>query len=135
MTKITAAITGIAAHLPEYILTNEELSTMVDTTDEWIMTRIGIKERHILKGEGLGTSDMGAEAVKKLLEKKVKIEAVEHNAYQAHTMHQLSKESLRLERIARSNHFEQNNAGFIKHDNSYLLSNGQKRLPNNSQSQ
>ncbi|HBF87672.1 MAG TPA: 3-oxoacyl-ACP synthase [Bacteroidales bacterium] len=68
MTKINAAITGVADHLPEYILTNEELSKMVDTSDEWIMTRIGIKERHILKGEK-GPSDMGAEAVKKLLEK------------------------------------------------------------------
>lgn len=69
MTKINAAITGVAAHLPEYILTNDELSTMVDTSDEWIMTRIGIKERRILKGEGKGSSDIGAEAVKKLLEK------------------------------------------------------------------
>jgi 3-oxoacyl-[acyl-carrier-protein] synthase-3 len=56
MTKINAAITGLAAYLPEYILTNEELSRMVDTTDEWIMTRIGIRERRILKGEGKGTS-------------------------------------------------------------------------------
>ena len=69
MTKIHAAITGIAGYLPDYILTNQELSKMVDTSDEWIMTRIGIKERHILKGEGLGTSDMAAQAVKKLLEK------------------------------------------------------------------
>lgn len=69
MTKINAAITGIAGYVPEYILTNEELSRMVDTTDEWIMTRIGIRERHILKGEGLGTSDMGAEAVNRLLAK------------------------------------------------------------------
>jgi 3-oxoacyl-[acyl-carrier-protein] synthase-3 len=53
MEKINAAITGIAAYVPEYILTNEELSQMVDTSDEWIMTRIGIKEIHILKGEGL----------------------------------------------------------------------------------
>ncbi len=53
----------------EYILTNDELSKMVDTSDEWIMTRIGIKERHILKGENKGTSDMGAEAVKQLLAK------------------------------------------------------------------
>ena len=60
MTKINAVITGVGAYLPDYILTNEELSTMVDTTDEWIMTRIGIKERRILKGEGKGTSDLGA---------------------------------------------------------------------------
>jgi 3-oxoacyl-[acyl-carrier-protein] synthase-3 len=69
MTKINAAITGIAGYLPEYILTNEELSRMVDTTDEWIMTRIGIRERRILKEEGKGTSDLGAEAVRQLLEK------------------------------------------------------------------
>lgn len=69
MTKIRAAITGIAGYAPEYILTNDELSQMVDTTDEWIMTRIGIKERHIQKEEGLGTSDMATEAVKRLLAK------------------------------------------------------------------
>ena len=69
MSKIRAAITGIEAFLPDYILTNEELSTMVDTTDEWIMQRVGIKERRILKGEGLASSDMGAEATKKLLAK------------------------------------------------------------------
>jgi 3-oxoacyl-[acyl-carrier-protein] synthase-3 len=69
MNKIRAAITGIHAYVPDYILTNEELSGMVDTSDEWIMTRTGIKTRHILKGEGKGTSDMGAEAVKGLLAK------------------------------------------------------------------
>jgi 3-oxoacyl-[acyl-carrier-protein] synthase-3 len=69
MKKITAAITGVGAWVPEYILDNEELSRMVDTTDEWIMTRIGVKERHILKGEGLGTSYMGERAVRNLLEK------------------------------------------------------------------
>jgi len=69
MKKINAAISGISGYVPEYILTNDELSTMVDTSDEWIMTRIGIKERRILKGEGLGTSDLGAGAVKRLLEK------------------------------------------------------------------
>jgi len=69
MEKINAAITGIAGYVPDYILTNDELSRMVDTSDEWIMSRIGIKERHLLKGEGKGTSDMGAEAVKSLLEK------------------------------------------------------------------
>ncbi len=56
-------------YLPDYILTNEELSQMVDTSDEWIMTRIGIKTRHILKGEGVGTSFMGAKAVVNLLKK------------------------------------------------------------------
>ena len=69
MSDIRAAITGIEAFLPEYILTNEELSQMVDTSDEWIMQRVGIKERRILKGEGLATSDMGAEATKRLLAK------------------------------------------------------------------
>jgi len=69
MTKINAAITGIETFVPDYILTNDELSQMVDTSDEWIMTRIGIKERHILKGEGKGTSDMGAPAVERLLKK------------------------------------------------------------------
>lgn len=69
MTKISAAITGVAGYVPEYVLNNEELSRIVNTTDEWIMTRIGIKERHILKGEGLGSSDMGANAVKQLLAK------------------------------------------------------------------
>ncbi len=69
MAKIRAAITGVNAFLPEYRLTNEEISTMVDTTDEWIMQRIGIKERRILKEKGKATSDMGAEAVKGLLQK------------------------------------------------------------------
>ncbi|MCC8034799.1 MAG: ketoacyl-ACP synthase III [Rikenellaceae bacterium] len=69
MSKITAAITGVGAYLPDYILDNFELSKMVDTSDEWIMTRIGIKTRHILKGEGLGTSYLGEHAVKDLLEK------------------------------------------------------------------
>ena len=67
MTKIRAAITGIQGYVPPYILTNKELEKMVDTSDEWILSRTGIRERHILKGEGLGTSDMGAEAVKGLL--------------------------------------------------------------------
>ena len=60
MEKINAVITGIGGYVPEYVLNNDELSRMVDTNDEWIMTRIGIKTRHILKGEGLGTSYMGA---------------------------------------------------------------------------
>lgn len=70
MSKIHATITGVEGYLPDYILNNEELSQMVDTSDEWIMTRIGIKERRILKGDGKATSDLGAEAVKKLLRKK-----------------------------------------------------------------
>lgn len=69
MENLRAAITGIHAWLPDYRLTNEELSTMVDTSDEWIMQRIGIKERRILKEKGKATSDMGAEAVKGLLKK------------------------------------------------------------------
>ncbi|NCC17383.1 MAG: ketoacyl-ACP synthase III [Bacteroidia bacterium] len=70
MAKIRAAITAVEGYLPDYILTNEELSTMVDTTDEWIMTRIGIKERHILKEEGKGSSDMGAIVVNNILKNK-----------------------------------------------------------------
>lgn len=69
MNKFSAAITGVQGFLPDYILTNEELSTMVDTSDEWIMERIGIKERRILKEPGKGSSDLGAGAVKLLLEK------------------------------------------------------------------
>ncbi|WP_347839102.1 beta-ketoacyl-ACP synthase III [uncultured Draconibacterium sp.] len=69
MANIRAAITGIGAYLPEYRLTNDELSKMVDTSDEWIMQRIGIKERRILKEEGKATSDMGAWAVEDLLKK------------------------------------------------------------------
>jgi 3-oxoacyl-[acyl-carrier-protein] synthase-3 len=69
MEKIRAAITGINAWVPDYRLTNQELSKMVDTSDEWIMQRVGIKERRILKGEGLGSSDLGEQAVRGLLEK------------------------------------------------------------------
>ena len=69
MDRPNAVITGVGAYVPEYILNNEELSRMVDTTDEWIMTRIGIKERRILKEEGAGSSELGAKAVIKLLEK------------------------------------------------------------------
>ena len=69
MKKLNAVITGVGAYVPDYILTNHELSTMVDTSDEWIMTRVGIKERRILKGEGLGSSEMGYKAVQQLLDK------------------------------------------------------------------
>ncbi len=69
MSGIRAAITAIDSYLPDYVLTNHELEQMVDTTEEWITTRTGIKTRHILKGNGKGTSDMGAEAVKGLLKK------------------------------------------------------------------
>lgn len=69
MNKVTAAITGIAGYVPDYVLSNAELETMVDTSDEWIITRTGIKERRILKGTGLGPSDMAAPAIRELLEK------------------------------------------------------------------
>lgn len=70
MSKIHAAITAVNGYVPDYILTNQELETMVDTNDEWIVTRTGIKERRILKGEGLATSDLAVPAVKGLLEKR-----------------------------------------------------------------
>lgn len=70
MTKLRAAITAVQGFLPDYILTNKELEQMVDTNDEWITTRTGIKERRILKGDGLGTSDMAAPCVKQLCEKR-----------------------------------------------------------------
>lgn len=69
MTKIKAAITGVHGYLPDYVLSNKELEQLVDTTDEWILTRTGISERRILKGEGLGVSDIAVGAVKGLLEK------------------------------------------------------------------
>ena len=69
MSKVKAVITGIGGYVPDYILTNEELSRMVDTSDEWIMTRVGIKERHILTEEGLGTSYLARKAAKQLIQK------------------------------------------------------------------
>ncbi len=69
MSKIYAAITGVQGYVPDYVMTNKELESLVDTNDEWITERTGIKERRILKGEGQGTSVMGIEAVKGLLEK------------------------------------------------------------------
>ena len=69
MSKLHAAITGVHGYLPDYVLTNEELATIVDTNDEWITSRTGIKTRHILKGEEQGTSVMVVEAIKGLLEK------------------------------------------------------------------
>ena len=68
MKKIHAAITGIQGYVPDYILDNKELEELVDTNDEWIVTRTGIKERRILKGKK-GSSDLGAEAIKGLLDK------------------------------------------------------------------
>ena len=70
MNKIHAAITAVNGYVPDYVLTNHELETMVETNDEWITTRTGIKERRILKGEGLGTSDMAVPAVNGLLQKR-----------------------------------------------------------------
>lgn len=70
MSKIHAAITAVHGYVPDYVLTNHELETLVDTNDEWITTRTGIKERRILKGEGLGTSDIAVPAVQKLLKKR-----------------------------------------------------------------
>lgn len=70
MEKIHAAITAVGGYVPDYILTNKELETIVDTTDEWITTRTGIKERRILKGKDLGTSFMAVKAVNNLLQKK-----------------------------------------------------------------
>ena len=68
--KITAAITGVSAYVPDYILNNAELEKMVDTNNEWIMSRSGIAERRILKDADKGSAFMGAEAAKKLLAKK-----------------------------------------------------------------
>lgn len=69
MGKINAVITGIGGYVPDYILNNEELSRMVDTNDEWITTRVGIKERRILTEEGLGTSYLARKAAKQLIQK------------------------------------------------------------------
>jgi len=69
MTKISAAITAVGKYLPDYVLTNKELETMVDTNDEWITTRTGIKERRILKEKGKGASFMAIKAAEDLLQK------------------------------------------------------------------
>jgi 3-oxoacyl-[acyl-carrier-protein] synthase III len=68
--KLTAAITAVGGYVPDHILTNFDLEQMVDTNDEWIRSRTGIEERRILKGEGKGTSDLGAPAVLQILEKR-----------------------------------------------------------------
>ena len=70
MNKITAAITAVGGYVPEDKLTNADLEKMVDTNDEWIQSRTGISERRILKGEGLGTSDMAVPAIQEILRKK-----------------------------------------------------------------
>jgi 3-oxoacyl-[acyl-carrier-protein] synthase-3 len=69
MNKITAAITAVGGYIPDFVLSNKILETMVDTNDEWITSRTGIKERRILKGEGLGTSYLAIQAAKDLLKK------------------------------------------------------------------
>ena len=69
MEKINAVITGVGGYVPDYILTNDEISKMVDTNDEWIMTRIGVKERRILNEEGLGSSYMARKAAKQLMQR------------------------------------------------------------------
>src|SRR3984885_11158916 len=70
MQKITASITAVGGYVPEFRLTNALLEKMVDTNDEWIRSRTGIEERRILKGEGLGSSDMAAPAVLELCKKR-----------------------------------------------------------------
>jgi 3-oxoacyl-[acyl-carrier-protein] synthase III len=78
MQKITAAITGVGGYVPEYRLTNFELEKMVDTNDEWIRSRTGVEERRILKGEGLGSSDMAVPAVQELCRKRgIGVEEIE----------------------------------------------------------
>lgn len=69
MNKITAAITAVGGYVPDFVLTNKLLETMVDTNNEWIMSRTGIKERRILKGEGLGTSYLAIKAAEDLIKK------------------------------------------------------------------
>jgi len=69
MGKINAAITGVQGYVPDYVLTNKELETLVDTNDEWIVSRTGVKERRILKEEGKGSSELGTQAIKGLLAK------------------------------------------------------------------
>jgi 3-oxoacyl-[acyl-carrier-protein] synthase III len=70
MSKMYAAITAVNGYVPDYVLTNHELETMVDTNNEWILSRTGIKERRIQKGEGLATSDLAVPAVQGLLKKR-----------------------------------------------------------------
>ena len=67
MEKISAVITGVSGYVPDYVLTNQELEKIVDTNDEWITSRTGIKERRILKEKGGATSDLGARAIENLL--------------------------------------------------------------------
>ena len=69
MNKITAAITAIGSYVPEYVLSNQVLETLVDTNDEWITSRTGIKERRLLKEDGEGTSYLAIKAAQNLIEK------------------------------------------------------------------
>lgn len=69
MEKINAIITGVGGYVPDYVLTNDEISRMVDTNEEWIMSRIGVRERRILNEEGLGSSYMARKAAKQLMQK------------------------------------------------------------------
>ena len=69
MSKITAAITAVGAYVPDFVLSNQVLETMVDTNDEWITTRTGIKERRILKDKDKGTSFLAIKAAEDLLQK------------------------------------------------------------------
>jgi len=78
MSRTTAAITAVNGYVPDYVLTNDILSTMVDTNDEWIISRTGINERRILKGEGKGSSHMAVPAVEGLLKKRgIKAEEID----------------------------------------------------------
>ncbi len=70
MSKIHAAITAVGGYVPDYVLTNQELETMMDTSDEWIRTRTGIRERRILKGKDMGTSEMAVAAINNLFSKR-----------------------------------------------------------------
>lgn len=70
MNKIRAAITAVGGYVPETVLTNKDLEKLVDTTDEWIITRTGIRERRILREPGKATSDMAVKAVEELLSKR-----------------------------------------------------------------
>lgn len=76
--KLRAAITAVGGYVPEYVLTNDELATIVDTSDEWIKTRTGISERRILKGEKMGCSEIGVAAVQQILDKRgIKAEEID----------------------------------------------------------
>ena len=101
MEKINAVITGVGGYVPDYVLTNEEISRMVDTNDEWIMTRIGVKERRILNEEGLGTSYMPIPPVHRHLPlcsthlcRHRDYKEISHETHQGRLQHHLSVSSL-----------------------------------------